>query len=443
MRVADSVDRGKHRPQTAAAQGSAKKVAKKVTHPPARKKVASARRKTQSIRASAPVVDEAARLPDHDIASVAVSESEFGDAAPEMLGDEAIQSLCDAYEKQIFDLRQLLEISKSLNSTLDYNILIDSILYTIMGQMKVLKAGLFAKKGLDTPTFTLHRNYKGFELNHDMDYNIDEDHPLIRLFQRDYACYTLQDIERQLGGFQGLESLASLEPTLIVPLKAKGVINGIIVLGEQIETDVFTEYEKEYVLNIALLAAIAINNAFLFEMTTTDMMTKLRMKHYFYTVLIERMEQAASSGYPLCVVMMDIDHFKKFNDTYGHSCGDAVLKQVAKIVQSVVRSNDLAARYGGEEFVVLLPETSLHDAALIAERIRESIQDFVLEYEGLSLSITISLGVAQYDPSRDITGKSVIDRADRALYMSKSAGRNRVSLADEGAVSQGLPTGAD
>jgi hypothetical protein len=113
----------------------------------------------------------------------------------------------DSYEKQIFDLKQLLEISKSLNSTLDYSILIDSILYTIMGQMKVLKAGLFAKKGLDTPMFTLHRNYKGFELAHDADYNIPEDHPLIRLFQKEYACYTMAEIEAKIGGFAELEAL--------------------------------------------------------------------------------------------------------------------------------------------------------------------------------------------------------------------------------------------
>jgi two-component system cell cycle response regulator len=177
-----------------------------------------------------------------------------------------------------------------------------------------------------------------------------------------------------------------------------------------------------------VLAAIAINNAFLFEMTTTDMMTKLRMKHYFYTVLLERMEQATNIKQPLCVVMMDIDFFKKFNDTYGHSCGDAVLKQVAKIVQGSIRSNDLAARYGGEEFIVLLHDTDMANATIIAERIRTSVQDYVLEYEGQSLSITISLGVAQFDPSRDISGKSIIDRADKALYMSKSAGRNKVSV---------------
>jgi diguanylate cyclase (GGDEF)-like protein len=334
------------------------------------------------------------------------------------------------YEKQIFDLRQLVEVSKSLNSTLDYNILIDSILFTIMGQMKVLKAGLFAKKGLDTTYFSLHRNYKGFEVDHSRDYSIAEDHPLVKLLSRHYRCYGIDELEERLGTFAGIEGLASLEPSLIVPLKAKGVINGIIVVGKQIGDEGFTDYEKEYVLNIAILAAIAINNAFLFEMTTTDMMTKLKMKHYFYTVLLEKMEQAALSERSLSIIMIDIDFFKKTNDTFGHQCGDAVLKRVARVIQAGVRTVDLAARYGGEEFCVLLPETDLEHARIIAERIREGVASSVTEYEGQSIRVTISLGAARYDPSRDISGKSLIDRADRALYSSKQHGRNRVTVAE-------------
>ncbi|GAB1456047.1 hypothetical protein MASR2M48_13540 [Spirochaetota bacterium] len=127
-----------------------------------------------------------------------------------------------------------------------------------------------------------------------------------------------------------------------MPLKAKGVINGLILLDEQITKEAFSDYEKSYLLNIAILASIAINNAFLFEMTTTDMMTKLRMKHYFYTVLLEKMEESAFSEKPLSVIMCDIDFFKKFNDTYGHSCGDDVLKNVAKLIQNQTRSVDVA-----------------------------------------------------------------------------------------------------
>lgn len=335
----------------------------------------------------------------------------------------------EMYEKQVFDLRQLLEISKSLNSTLDYSILIDSILYTIMGQMKVLKAALYAKRGIDSDAFSLHRNYKGFELEPGLDYTLHEDSPAMKLFAREYRCYTLNQIRERLGGLGGLEVLNGLEPSLIVPLKTKGVINGIIILGDQILNQEFDHYEQEYLLNIATLAAIAINNAFLFEMTTTDMMTKLRMKHYFYTALIEKMERSALSERPLCVLMLDIDHFKQFNDSHGHSCGDEVLKRVATLLQKSTRPTDIAARYGGEEFCVLLPDTDIQLAAKIAERIRQAVEAAVVNYESKQLSVTVSLGAAQFDPDLDHSAKSVIDRADRALYQSKEQGRNRVSLA--------------
>lgn len=337
------------------------------------------------------------------------------------------QGSCQEYEKQIFDLKQLLEISKSLNSTLDYNILIDSILYTCMAQMLVLKAGLLAKRGLDSNCFSLHRNFKGFEIDHGTEYSLPEDHEVIRLFSRQYRCYTLAEIETELGSLEGLECLEQLQPSLVVPLKAKGVINGIILLGDRIGDDEFEPYERELILNIAILASIAINNAFLFEMTTTDMMTKLKMKHYFYTTLLERMETVRETGSPISIIMLDIDFFKKFNDTWGHSCGDEVLRNVSRAIASCVRSVDVAARYGGEEFCVLLDDTALEEACAVAERIRQAVADSITDYEGESLQVTVSCGVAMYDMERDISAKAVIDRADRALYRSKQDGRNRVS----------------
>lgn len=334
------------------------------------------------------------------------------------------------YEKRIYDLKQLLEISKSLNSTLDYNILIDSILYICMAQMKVIKAALFVKKALDSTTFSLHRNHKGFDLDHSAEYIVDEDHPVIKLFSHNYSCYTLEEIKEKLGDLNGLEGLVCLEPSLIIPLKAKGVINGIILLGDRIDESPYDDYERELITDIAILASIAISNAFLFEMTTTDMMTKLKMKHYFYSVLLEQMEAIAQNPEPLSIVMMDIDFFKRFNDTYGHSCGDAVLKQVARIIAENVRIVDVAARYGGEEFVLLMVDSDIEKAKVAAERIRAAVECAETEYEGALLKVTISCGVASYDPERDFSAKALIDRADRALYRSKQEGRNRVSCAD-------------
>jgi two-component system, cell cycle response regulator len=340
-----------------------------------------------------------------------------------------IKALREEYERQLFDLRQLLEVSKSLNSLLDYRILIDSILFNVMAQMKVLKSGLFAKKSPDATRFSLHRNYKGFELEHGVDYSIVEDHPAIKLFLSDYRCYSLDDIRRRIGSLVGIECLDSLAPSLVVPLKAKGEINGLIVVGGRIDEELFSDYERTYALNLGGLAAGAINNAFLFEMATTDMLTHLKLKHYFYTIFLKRMAEAASTGKSLSVVMIDIDFFKKFNDSYGHSCGDAVLRQVGRIIQASVRDEDLAARYGGEEFCLLFCDADIEKAYRAAERLRERIASTPTSYEGKLLSITVSLGVAQYDKARDASGKALIDQADKALYASKLDGRNRVSMA--------------
>jgi len=333
-------------------------------------------------------------------------------------------------EKQIYDLKQLLEISKSLNSVLDFSTLIEAILYTCMGQMKTLGVAIFTKKNFDASCFNLNRNYYGFELDNQFEYTIPEDHPMITLLNQQNACFTIPEIRKHMEPDRPLEGLFALHPSLIVPLKAKNHISGLLVLGEQITSEPYSEYEKEHIMNIASLAAIAINNAALIEMTTTDMMTHLKLKHYFYTILVEKLEICEPQKIPLSVLMLDIDFFKRFNDTYGHACGDVVLQMVAKVVQQNTRNQDMAARYGGEEFVVMLCDTPAPTAMKIAERIRTSIENLDILYDGQHLNLTISIGVAEYTPAIDKTAKNLVDRADKGLYNSKQTGRNKVSVAE-------------
>lgn len=333
-------------------------------------------------------------------------------------------------EKQIYDLRQLLEISKSLNSVIDFSTLIDALLYTCMGQMKTLGVAIFIKKNFDATSFLLNRNYYGFELSNDHDYSMPEDHPLITKLTNQNVSMTIAEIKKsKIPIDEPLKGLISLDPSLIVPLKAKGHVNGLLVLGEQITTEAYSDYDKEHILNIASLAGIAISNAALIEMTTTDMMTHLKLKHYFYTVLMEKLELSESQNIPLSVLMLDIDFFKRFNDTYGHACGDVVLQMVAAVIQQNTRNQDMAARYGGEEFVVMLCDTPAVTAEKIAERIRSSIENLDILYEGQHLNLTISIGVAEFNSEIDKTSKLLVERADKALYESKQNGRNKVTIA--------------
>ncbi len=160
----------------------------------------------------------------------------------------------------------------------------------------------------------------------------------------------------------------------------------------------------------------------------TDSLTDAANRRAFEYELNRRLAQWNRDQTPLYLVLLDIDHFKKFNDRYGHQAGDAVLKSVAKVLQQTVREVDLVARYGGEEFALVISGTEADDVKDIAERARSLIESSRFPHRGLMLRVTASLGVAQISNGEDIT--SLIQRSDAALYCSKEAGRNCIHFHD-------------
>jgi diguanylate cyclase len=140
-------------------------------------------------------------------------------------------------------------------------------------------------------------------------------------------------------------------------------------------------------------------------------------------------KEAGMRRIPFSIIMLDIDHFKKINDSWGHSFGDTVLARLADVIRQTVRKTDIAARYGGEEIVVLLPNTDTRAAAAVAEKIRKDIEDTTLMFEQEAVHVTVSIGIAcSLEPTTDF--KHVLEAADKALYRAKAGGRNRVELAE-------------
>ncbi|WP_297445505.1 GGDEF domain-containing protein [Desulfurobacterium sp.] len=138
--------------------------------------------------------------------------------------------------------------------------------------------------------------------------------------------------------------------------------------------------------------------------------------------MLEKMGQESRFS----VVMIDIDHFKKINDTYGHETGDMVLKTLVEKIKRLIRSSDILVRYGGEEFVIYLPHADVKDALKLAERIRKAVENMLIKTsDGREVRITVSLGVAERKPGESL--EKVIKKADEALYRAKKGGRNRVS----------------
>lgn len=163
------------------------------------------------------------------------------------------------------------------------------------------------------------------------------------------------------------------------------------------------------------------------RLSSTDRLTGLFNRGHWEEML--RQDYARHRRYDrnAALVMFDIDHFKRINDSYGHPAGDAVIQRAAELIRQSMRDADIAGRYGGEEFVVLLPDTDSEGAVTFAERLRQSIEAHEVIHEGRSIHFTVSLGIA--DLSQPTSGYAqLIERADSAMYMSKSAGRNQVSL---------------
>ena len=177
-------------------------------------------------------------------------------------------------------------------------------------------------------------------------------------------------------------------------------------------------------------AAVAIENAQLFEqayyLSVTDPLTQLLNRRHFFEVAKFEFERIQRFKRPLSIMMVDIDHFKNINDTHGHAVGDLALREIASRIKNSVRTVDIVARYGGEEFIILMPETGLHEALQVAERVRVSVADAAIEEDPVKISATLSIGVAEINEKSKNVDQLII-YADRALYAAKANGRNCVA----------------
>ncbi len=336
------------------------------------------------------------------------------------------------YEKKIYDLEQLLDIAKSFCQNLDFSNLLESIVYICMAQMHVLGAEIFVRDLITNENFVLETS-KDFLSEEKVMLPVST--PIAATLLAEKRPITFEELKKSCGDCPHLAILEPLNPTLVVPLIQKNHLNGMLVLQERIaiEDDAsYSEYEINQIMSIASLASVAINNAALLEMSSTDMMTHLKLKYYFFNLLTEAIDAAFLNNQHIAVIMFDIDFFKKFNDTYGHECGDFVLKSVADLIRKNLRESDVASRYGGEEFTCLLLEAGKEEAMVVAERIRSTVNEHDFVYNNQHLHVTISGGISVFDATTNLVSSpnEFVNQADQGLYMSKNNGRNRVTYFD-------------
>ncbi|HEX6547287.1 MAG TPA: sensor domain-containing diguanylate cyclase [Candidatus Dormibacteraeota bacterium] len=216
---------------------------------------------------------------------------------------------------------------------------------------------------------------------------------------------------------------------LLVPVRRAGQLMGAIEIY-LLNDPIVPRRLLDLLQGIAAQAATAIRHAQIYreqeESSLTDELTRLPNRRYLGQRFLQERQRARRGHRPLGVLMLDIDHFKTINDTYGHLVGDAVLAELATIIRAAIRDSDVAARYGGEEFAVIVQETPLDGAMRLAGRIRSAVEHAVFPND---LKLTVSIGVASTSDAEQFA--ELFERADHALYEAKRAGRNRVQAAVE------------
>ena len=262
------------------------------------------------------------------------------------------------------------------------------------------------------------------------------------LFHAAEGNYDLILVSLELENFDGLRlcsQIRSLERTRNVPILAVSEADNNARLVRGLEIGI-NDYLIRPIDKNEMLARVRTqvkrkryterlrdNVQLSIEMAITDALTGLFNRRYMETHLAGLVEQAAARGKPIAVMILDIDYFKSINDGYGHDAGDDVLREFALRIRKCIRNIDLACRYGGEEFVIVMPETDIAVAAMVAERLRRRIaaEKFPIQQGAKALDVTLSIGIAALNGAED-NAAAILKRADTALYRAKRDGRNRV-----------------
>jgi diguanylate cyclase (GGDEF)-like protein len=248
----------------------------------------------------------------------------------------------------------------------------------------------------------------------------------------DAGQINLQVEKRKLRSKQiMMDPQATLKSHLTLPLAMEGEINGCISLNSD-QPNAFDAQDLQFFSVIGYQMAATLKHFQRFSsiknIAIYDTLTNLYNRRYFEEKLGVEVQKSFHSGAFLSLVMVDIDHFKKVNDTLGHTVGDKVLCEIAALLKNSVRKKDTVARYGGEEFILILPEANLEAAFMIAERIRRLVEKTPFEVGQAQINLTVSMGISNFPSHRARSKEELIKMADLALYEVKGGGRNRVCI---------------
>ena len=332
-------------------------------------------------------------------------------------------------DRQNQDLKEILEVAFQITAQLEIENVIKNVVWSFVSKFQT-ETVTFALPGEIDEDAVQVITYRGLK-REEIGVSLPPIMPMLAFLDKDeYSQIPFSYFRDHFPDTAMVERLAELAIDIIVPLRTdKGSI-GILLLPRNGTGQSYGMQDIQYITQIVRFASIALENASLFRQATTDRMTGLFSHHFFEKTLDEELERARRYKSTFSLVMFDIDHFKKFNDTYGHLQGDRIIRDIAKLLRMSIRQVDFPARYGGEEFAVILPAVDVKGAQVVAERIRRKVETYAFPSTdgGASLHVTISVGVTEFDTESAYAPTEIIREADRALYKSKEQGRNMVTV---------------
>jgi diguanylate cyclase (GGDEF)-like protein len=327
------------------------------------------------------------------------------------------------------DLKEILEIAFQITAQLEIENVIKNVVWSFVSKFQTETVTVAMPGEIDESSVSVI-TYRGLK-KEESAATLPSILPMLAFLDKDeYSQIPFSYFRDNFPDKAMVQSLAELSTDVIVPLRTdKGSI-GILLLPKNGTGQTYGLQDIQYITRIVRFASIALENASLFRQATTDRMTGLFSHHFFEKTLDEELERARRYKSTFSLVMFDIDHFKKFNDAYGHLQGDRIIREIAKLLCKSIRQVDFPARYGGEEFAVILPAVDVKGATVVAERLRKRVETFAFPSSdgGAALHVTISVGVTEFEAESAYAPSEIIREADRALYQSKERGRNMVTV---------------
>ena len=327
-----------------------------------------------------------------------------------------------ALEKRVHQLETLQGISRALTASLDLNQVLSY----------VVEAAVHLTGSSGGQLFLIDERANQLQLRAARGPSDAGTQPLRQVSHDRLAAHVLQTNQPLLypPAPAGITRTGMLTyPALYVPLRSRDKMLGVLTVDNRATLRQFTPADVGPLATLADYAAIAVTNGKLYAevqlQSVTDSLTGIFNRRHFFALAEREFQRSARFGRPLSAIMLDIDHFKRVNDTFGHAVGDQVIVEVAKLCRTTIRAVDILGRYGGEEFVFILPETDAPGARQLAERLRQRVSAVPFETQAGPLAITASLGVTSTAlQAADVN--ALVANADVALYAAKQAGRNRV-----------------